>query len=135
MAGVIDTLEIARDLKASGLTEPQAEALARIFKVRFEADRGELVTRDYLDARLADLRAEIGELRSEMRTEIASVRTEIAELRTELRTETAVLRTEIRTEVAGLRTELAKLQRDLLIKIGGIVTVAVVIVGGLGVLF
>jgi hypothetical protein len=111
---VIDTLEIAHELRDAGLPERQADAIARQFKRRYEADRGELVTREYLDAALDALRIEL-------RAEITGVRNE--------------LRMELRGEIAGVRTDIAGLERDLVLKLGGIVTLAVAVVGALGVLF
>jgi chromosome segregation ATPase len=146
---VIDTLEIAHDLRSAGLTEPQAEAIARQFKRRYEADREELVTRDYLDHALDKLRTELRDEIAEVRAEIGDVRTEITSLRAhldkelagirgELRSEIASVRTEIasvRTEIAGVRAEIEQLVRDLLIKLAGLIVAAVAIVGALGVLF
>jgi hypothetical protein len=102
-ADVIDTLEIAHELRGSGLPEAQADAIARQFKRRYQADRDALVTREYLDAVLAKQSAE--------------------------------LRAELRTEIASVRTDIAKLERDLILKLGAVVTLAVAVVGALGVLF
>ena len=146
---MIDTLEIAHDLRSAGLTEPQAEAIARHFKRRYEADRQELVTREYLDHALDKLRTELRDEIAEVRAEIGDVRTEITSLRAhldkelagirgELRSEIASVRTEIasvRTEIAGVRAEIERLVRDLLIKLAGLIVAAVAIVGALGVLF
>jgi chromosome segregation ATPase len=146
---VIDTLEIAHDLRSAGLTEPQAEAIARHFKRRYEADRQELVTREYLDHAIDKLRTELRDEIAEVRAEIGDVRTEITSLRAhldkelagirgELRSEIASVRTEIasvRTEIAGVRAEIERLVRDLLIKLAGLIVAAVAIVGALGVLF
>ena len=146
---VIDTLEIAHDLRSAGLTEPQAEAIARHFKRRYEADRQELVTREYLDHAIDKLRTELRDEIAEVRAEIGDVRTEITSLRAhldkelagirgELRSEVASVRTEIasvRTEIAGVRAEIERLVRDLLIKLAGLIVAAVAIVGALGVLF
>ena len=44
---------------------------------------------------IAELKVEMAELRSELRTEMAELRTEMAELRSEVRTEIAQLRTEM----------------------------------------
>ena len=92
MAAIIDTLQIAQELREAGLPEAQTEAIARQFKKRYDADRDELVTRGYLDAALA-------------------------------------------RHTAELRADNARLERDLVLKITGIVTAAVAIVGALGVLF
>ncbi|HJQ76429.1 MAG TPA: hypothetical protein VJ948_04105, partial [Acidimicrobiia bacterium] len=70
----------------------------------------ELATKaDLMEVR-DELRTEIGELRTELRTEMGELRTEMGELRTEvggLRTEVGGLRTELGTEVAFLRQEMA----------------------------
>jgi chromosome segregation ATPase len=146
---VIDTLEIAHDLRSAGLTEPQAEAIARQFKRRYEADRQELVTREYLDHAIDKLRTELRDEIAEVRAEIGDVRTEITSLRAhmdkelagirgELRSEIASVRTEIasvRTEISGVRVEIERLVRDLLFKLAGLIVAAVAIVGALGVLF
>ena len=92
MAATIDTREILRERQEAGMPERQAEAVARVVKKRYDLDREELVTREYLDLALAKLSAE-------------------------------------------LRGEAAKLERDLVLKLGAIITLAVAIVGGLGVLF
>ena len=42
---------------------------------------------------------------------------------------------ELRAEMADIRASIAKLERDLVVKLGAIVTLAVAVVGGLGVLF
>lgn len=74
---------------AEMLGDDDANALMSQFP-SVEAD--ELVTKQFL-------RAELGELRSELRSEIA-------ELRSELRGEMAGLGSELRGEMAGLRSEL-----------------------------
>jgi hypothetical protein len=103
MADVIDTLEIAHELRDAGVPERQAEAIERQFKRRYEADRAELVTRAYLDHALERHAVE--------------------------------LRAELERHMAELRAELARLERDLILKLGGVITLAVALVGALGVLF
>ena len=92
MATVIDTLEIAHELRDAGVPEAQAEAIARQFKRRCEADREELVTRAYIDLALERQSAE-------------------------------------------LKADLARVERDLILKLGGVITLDVAVVGALGVLF
>ncbi|WP_295580703.1 DUF1640 domain-containing protein [uncultured Lamprocystis sp.] len=55
-AVTFDTLRFAKKLEAAGLPTPQAEAIADAFR---EATSEELVTRDYLDARLAATQADL----------------------------------------------------------------------------
>ena len=51
-----DTLKFARTLKEAGVPDSQSEAFAMAFR---EATSEELVTRDYLDARLEAAKSEI----------------------------------------------------------------------------
>ena len=50
-AGTFDTLSAARELEATGIERSQAEAIAKAIR----DGQGDLVTKDYLDAKLADL--------------------------------------------------------------------------------
>ena len=56
-AGTFGTLTAARDLEAVGLERRQAEAIASAIR----NGQGELVTKDHLDARLADLETRLVE--------------------------------------------------------------------------
>src|SRR5512143_334638 len=53
---MIDTLKISRRLENADFSEKQAEELADILR---EAVEGDLVTRDYLDARMTEMEARI----------------------------------------------------------------------------
>ena len=69
MATVIfDTLAYVRRVMAAGVPREQAEAQAEAMKDAFEHNVDTLVTREFLDTRLAELRlefrAEMGDLRS-----------------------------------------------------------------------
>ena len=72
-------------------------------------DHQRLATKDDLSSGVAELRAEMAELRSDLRAEMADLRgelrTEMADLRTDMRTEMADLRTDMRTEMADLRVQ------------------------------
>ena len=52
MDDAIDTLQVAKRLKDTQFSEPQAEALAELFR---EREAAALVTRSHLDARLREL--------------------------------------------------------------------------------
>lgn len=54
-----DTLKFARKLKEAGVPAQQAEAQAEVLGEAFLYNLDEIVTRDYLDARLARLEAGI----------------------------------------------------------------------------
>jgi hypothetical protein len=59
-----DSLKCARRLKDAGYTDKQAEVQAEIMTEAFVSNMDSLVTKDYLDARLQTLSAEIkGEFR------------------------------------------------------------------------
>ncbi len=63
MAAILfDVHECARQLKEAGFTEQQAEAQARIMGQAFVHNIDQLVTRDYLDARLAKVEANLDHL-------------------------------------------------------------------------
>ena len=56
---MIDTLKISRRLENANFSERQAEELADILR---EAVEGDLVTKDYLDARLAQTDARLAQM-------------------------------------------------------------------------
>lgn len=56
---MIDTLAYARRVQAGGLPQEQAEALATALDAALEEPTERLVTRDYLDKRLAELELRI----------------------------------------------------------------------------
>ncbi len=63
MAAILfDVQECVRQLKEAGFTEQQAEAQARIMGQAFVHNIDQLVTRDYLDARLAKVEANLDRL-------------------------------------------------------------------------
>ena len=76
MTYAIDTHASIKDLEQSGLPDKQAEAIVKLMSQQSE----ELVTKDYLDARLAEVRGEIAEVRGE----IAEVKGSIAEVKVTL---------------------------------------------------
>lgn len=96
---ILNPRQSARKLRDSGLDEPQADAIVEVAEeVADAADEaiaeaataadtalkeatGDLVTKEYLDARLgefrAEMRAEFEKQRAEMRTQLADIRTEM----------------------------------------------------------
>jgi ribosomal protein L29 len=105
---------VQKKLEEAGFEPKLAFGLTAVLERDVVAEaENRFVTREYLDARLAELKAELKTEISELRTEL---KTEISELRAELRTEIAALRTEIagvRTEIAGVRTEMSGLRAEL----------------------
>lgn len=139
MAAIIDTLEIAHELREAGVPETQAEAIARLFKRRYEADREELVTRAYLDFALerqaAELKAELARLEVGQTQLAAELKAELARLeagQTQLAVE---LKAELARQTAELNAQIARMERDLILKLGGLITLVAGIIGALGALF
>lgn len=83
-----------------------------------------LVSREYLDARMAEVRADIAEWRAETKSEIAETKSEVAALRADTKTEISDLRATTRTEIAELRTEtrteIAALRAEMRTEIGAL---------------
>jgi hypothetical protein len=65
-----------------------------------------LATKDDVQLLGADLRTEMADLRTELKSDMAGLRTEMADLRTELKTEMAELRTELTTAMVELGSTL-----------------------------
>ncbi|TXG83457.1 MAG: DUF1640 domain-containing protein [Sphingomonadales bacterium] len=110
----VDTLALARDLRAANLGQDQAEAIAfAIGRALTEgaASKADLSeTRADLKADIQELRAELHEVRAELKAEIQDVRAElksdIQELRLELKTDSASVRTELKTAIEGVKSTL-----------------------------
>lgn len=66
---------------------------------------------------MAGMRADMAEMRTELKTEMAGLRSEFYEMRSELKADMANLRTELKTEMAELRadmeTGIAELRADM----------------------
>jgi DNA-binding transcriptional MerR regulator len=110
----IDTLKIARRLRAAGFTEPQAEAV--VASVQEAAEGAEFATKGGLDEVRSELKAEIAALRSELKAEIAALRSESRE---------AALRLETRIE--ALKSEMAAIKADILNSVFGLILGALVV--------
>ena len=94
--------EVYEAFKAGGTPEDKAKAAAEAIARQEERFNN-------LDTAVANVRADVAELRAEVKTDIAELRTELkmdmADLRTEVKTEIADLRTEMKTDMAELREE------------------------------
>src|SRR5260221_14380019 len=69
----LDTHQTVKDLTAGGFTDAQAEALTQALRQVQQIDLSDLVTK-----------ADLADLRNEMKLEFANVRREMAEMKTEL---------------------------------------------------
>ena len=106
MAVALDTLQLAKDLRAASFSDVQAEAIAHAMLAAQEAGLADIATKKEMLTLSGELRLEMAELRS-------GLRQEMAELRGELRQEMAELRGELRLEMAELRQEMVALRGDL----------------------
>ena len=120
----IDTLKFARSLSDAGMDPRQAEALVRGLS---DADTSDFATKadvGEVRAEVAALRADMADMRAELKGEIADLRTElkgeIADLRTELKGDIGELRTELRTGLAASRTEMFRFMYLQVIAIVGL---------------
>lgn len=98
---------VQEKLEKAGFDAKQAYGIAAVLErdvVRELEQR--LVTRDFFEARMADLKSELktdaASLRSELKTDAATLRTEFAKLQAETKSETAGLRAEMSTHRAEL---------------------------------
>ena len=96
---VFDTLKASDTLKAAGIEAKQAEAIVHTMAGAFE---------DTV-ATKADLKIEIG-----------AVRSELAEVRAELKAEIAEVKTELKAEIAGVKTDIDKLEASTKAEIAGV---------------
>jgi hypothetical protein len=109
-AAPFDTLKLARALRdKAGFSQEHAEAAADALA---EVISEQVATKQDLKDLDAGLRAEIAELRNEMRTEFAAVRSEAGSLRAEMR-----------GEFAALRAEIAAAEQRTIIRLGGMLVV------------
>ena len=74
---LIDTLTLKTGLLEGGMPEPQAAAIVRALA---DADVGQLATKADLSDLRAELREEIAELRTELRTEAEALRGDLKAL-------------------------------------------------------
>ena len=127
-----DTLAAVRNLEKAGMGTSQAEAVTETIRIAVfqgvatKEDIGELRTESRTD--IAEVRTEIAELRTELKADIADVRTEIAVLRADMNAGIDGLRGELKEDHARLRADFEKFRADMTWRM-------VVIMGGLLALF
>ncbi|MDE2849513.1 MAG: hypothetical protein OXP74_02720 [Acidobacteriota bacterium] len=105
-----DTLAAVRNLEKAGMGTSQAEAVTETIRVAvFQGVASKEDIAELRSATQAELKAEIGELRAEMKAEIAALRAEIGGLRAEMKAETG----DLRTGLEALRAEVEKVRADM----------------------
>ena len=123
MAGLVfDTHKAVKALREAGADEPLAEAVVVTIGDAFgeniatRADLGEVKTE--LKADVAAVRAELGEVKTELKADVAAVRAELGEVKTELKADVAA----VRVDLAEMET---RLYRHLWAMAAGIVGLTV----------
>ncbi|MBC7801294.1 MAG: DUF1640 domain-containing protein [Gemmatimonadaceae bacterium] len=110
MTMVFDTLAFVRTLEAAEISRRHADAMSDALHTAVGQAVASKVDVTDPKAEVAALRAEIAELRAEMRAEFAAVRAEmhaeIAAVRAEMHAEFAAVRAEMRSEFAAVRAEM-----------------------------
>ena len=92
--GGFDTLAAARAMEAAGVERRQAEGIA-------------MTMRDAVTFGAAT-KADIGDVKAELKEDIADVRREVGDVKTELKEDIAGLRTELKADMANLEIRLMK---------------------------
>ena len=70
MNAPIDTLAFAEKFEVAGFAQDQARVLASAFGQTYDAAREGLVTKEYLDARLADVEGRLGAAIADVKIEV-----------------------------------------------------------------
>ena len=99
--GGFDTLAAARAMEAAGVERRQAEGIA--MTMRDAVTLGAATKAD-----VGDVKMELKEDIADVRREIADVRREVANVKTELKEDIAGLRTELKADMANLEIRLMK---------------------------
>lgn len=107
----VDTLTLARDLRAANLGQDQAEAIA--FAIGRALTEGAASKADLSGAR-ADLKADIQELRAELHEVRAELKADIQELRAELKADIQDLRLELKSDISLVKASVESVKSTLL---------------------
>lgn len=110
MSVLLDTHEHVKRLKAVGFTDEQAEAQTSLL---IDLVDTQLVTREFLDSRLKDIKIEIASVKTSLQAEIASVKTS-------LQSEIASVKTSLQSEIASVKADIVLLKWMIGIVMGGI---------------
>lgn len=119
---MVNALELSEELQArTDFSERDARGIVYAISRAIETATAKLVTSEQLDARVAELRADMAELRSELKIEMAGLRGEMAELRSEVRRENDALRVEMRQALRSQTIWLA----STMIAVAGLMVAAI----------
>jgi ribosomal protein L29 len=132
IAAVVGTdmeLEIFDALRSAGVAEGPARSAVEALDAEFERRDATLASRaDIADLR-GELKIEIADLRGELKVEIADLRSELKIEIADLRIEVAGLRSEVKIEVASLRSQVADAKSELIRWVAALFTAQIVAIG------
>ena len=101
-----DTLHAAKALTAAGFEAEQAEAITDTIRDAFTES--------------VATKADIAELKAELKADIAELKADMAELKAELKADMAELETRLTTDMAGLKVDMASLETRLTTDMAGL---------------
>ncbi len=129
---VFDTLEHADKLKAVGFTDEQAKVQTGLIVDLIET---QIVTKDYFDRSVGDLRREIGTLRKDMDTGFSDLRREMGTLRKDMDTGFITLRKDMDTGFVDFRKDMdgrfKELELRMTIRLGTMMVISIGIIATL----
>ena len=124
-----DTLATARKLKAAGITEAHAEAIAECTAASAHAAQSELASKADIAALKADiaaLKTDIAGIKTDAKADIAALKTNIAGIKTDAKADIAGIKADVKADIAGLE---ARFYRAMLWQSAFTVAVAAVAIG------
>ena len=133
----LDTLNIYNRLKATGLSEESAKAIAEVLREAIEenlASKNDLKMTEsnltkYIETVRAELEKSIESLRAELEKSIESLRAELKKdiemLRAELKKDIEVLRSEVKTQIAESKVSTIKWVAGMLVAQAGLIATLV----------
>ena len=110
LATAFDPLAAARDLKAAGFEQEQAEALAAQLRVAAGADHADLATKADIAALRTDTKADVAALKGDIEALRTDTKADIKALRTEMKADIEALRTATKADIASLRDALGMIR-------------------------
>lgn len=122
----LDTLNIYNRLKATGLSEESAKAIAEVLR---EAIEENLASKNDLKMTESNLTKYIETVRAELEKSIESLRAELKKdiemLRAELKKDIEVLRSEVKTQIAESKVSTIKWVAGMLVAQAGLIATLV----------
>ena len=113
-APLFDTHQMVKRLIAAGFSDNQAETVTDVVREARQFDLENLVVKADLADLKSELRADLAEVRSEVRAEIADVRSDLREVNVSLRAEMAAVRAEMQIIAAKTASMISESRAETL---------------------